>query len=150
VNVFLNEGPDSTDMTQCTNLDEFNIKPKEVHMLFTDLTQLGLKRVSSPDQPVRFDAVRPCARRCFNVKLKHPDMELVVGAKVSVSMLLKLGFIEFEEFTLTRELWAKVLKDDLKRKTITEMSSQTPPPPDSTVPAKKPRTVLLPTPSRMA
>jgi len=76
-------------------------------------------------------------------------MELVVGAKVSVSMLLKLGFIEFEEFTLTRELWAKVLKGDLKRKTTTEMSSQTPAP-DSTVPAKKPRTFLLPTPNRMA
>ena len=73
-------------------------------MLFTDLVQL---RPISDDNgsPTRFEALRPCVRQCFNIKLKHPDMELVVGTQVSVSMLLKLGFIEFEEISLTLELW---------------------------------------------
>jgi len=71
-------------------------------MLFTDLVQVQLRSISDGNgPPTRFEAVRPCLRRCFNIKLKHPDMELVVGTQVSVSMLLKLGFIEFEEITLT-------------------------------------------------
>ena len=91
-------------------------------MLFTDLVQL---RPISDDNgsPTRFEAMRPCVRRCFNIKLKHPDMELVVGTQVSVSMLLKLGFIEFEEISLTRELWMAILKGNLKR--TAETSTQT-------------------------
>ena len=52
-------------------------------------------------------------------------MELVVGTQVSMSMLLKLDFIEFEEITMTRELWTAILKGNLKRPSTAETSTQT-------------------------
>jgi len=95
-------------------------------MLFTDLVQVQLRSISDGNgPPTRFEAVRPCLRRCFNIKLKHPDMELMVGTQVSMSMLLKLDFIEFEEITMTRELWTAILKGNLKRPSTAETSTQT-------------------------
>ena len=126
VHVFLCETPDLFDPTHCTSIDEFKVKPKEIHMLFTDLVQVQLRSISDGNgPPTRFEAVRPCLRRCFNIKLKHPDMELVVGTQVSMSMLLKLDFIEFEEITMTRELWTAILKGNLKRPSTAETSTQT-------------------------
>jgi len=67
-------------------------------------------------------------------------MELVVGTQVSVSMLLRLGFLEFEEITVTREVWVDILKGNPKRKitTTTEKSKE----PDPT-PSKQPRTTTV-------
>jgi len=144
--VFLSEGPDLTDITQCTSIGEFKVKPKKIYMLFTDLVQLEIKSVphapctAVANKPLRFEAVRPYVRRCFHVKLRHADMELVVGTQVSVSMLLRLGFLEFEEITVTREVWVDILKGNPKRKitTTTEKSKE----PDPT-PSKQPRTTTV-------
>lgn len=70
-------------------------------------------------------------------------MELVVGTQVSVSMLLRLGFLEFEEIHVTREVWVDILKGNPKRKittttTTTEKSKE----PDPT-PSKQPRTTTV-------
>lgn len=122
--MFLSEGPDLTDITRCTSIGEFKVKPNKIYMLFTDLVQLGLKPVphapgSAANKPLRFEAVRPCVRRCFHVKLRHADMELVVGTQVSVSMLLRLGFLEFEEIHVTREVWVDILKSNPPKRKIT-------------------------------
>ena len=144
--MFLSEGLDLTDITQCTSIGEFKVKPKKIYMLFTDLVQLEIKSVphapctAVANKPLRFEAVRPYVRRCFHVKLRHADMELVVGTQVSVSMLLRLGFLEFEEITVTREVWVDILKGNPKRKitTTTEKSKE----PDPT-PSKQSRTTTV-------
>ena len=123
--MFLSEGPDLTDITQCTSIGEFKVKPKKIYMLFTDLVQLEIKSVphapctAVANKPLRFEAVRPYVRRCFHVKLRHADMELVVGTQVSVSMLLRLGFLEFEEIHVTREVWVDILKSNPPKRKIT-------------------------------
>jgi len=144
VHVFLSEGPDLTDITRCTSIGEFKVKPKKIYMLFTDLVQGVLKPVphapgSAANKPLRFEAVRPCVRRCFHVKLRHADMELVVGTQVSVSMLLRLGFLEFEEIHVTREVWVDILKSNPPKRKITTTAEKSTEP----TPSKQSRTTTV-------
>jgi len=120
------------------------VKPNKIYMLFTDLVQLGLKPVphapgSAANKPLRFEAVRPCVRRCFHVKLRHADMELVVGTQVSVSMLLRLGFLEFEEIHVTREVWVDILKSNPPKRKITTTAEKSTEP----TPSKQSRTTTV-------
>jgi len=126
-----------TDTAQCTSTVEFIVKPREKHMLFTDLVLAEIRANSAGGPHVYFETVRPCHRRCFNIYLQRGDVELMVTAKATLSLLMKLGFLKIEEFTVTRDLWAEMLNvrlDKMKK----EISTQTDEPP----PSKRTRTVM--------
>ena len=119
-----------TDTAQCTSTVEFIVKPREKHMLFTDLVLAEIRANSAGGPHVYFETVRPCHRRCFNIYLQRGDVELMVTAKTTLSLLMKLGFLKIEEFTVTRDLWAEMLNvrlDKIKKEISTQTDDEPPP-----------------------